>query len=197
VNDRLDIPRLEAVIANATGLSAKIGEGGVMVMFPPGHVVAVQRAALLIEGTNVRLRMWPAELAPQYKLVYSSTKKIEALIALQEPPRWTVEPNFHLAYWLAAPEKRWYPARHLPAPTYMRQWIEDFHDHRAGRRPPEEIKDPGLRHWLVERRYANENELVTLDEWANHLPRDHFDVRPSIDITRSWPMADAVKRDRG
>jgi hypothetical protein len=196
VNEYLDIARLEAVIANATGLSAEIGGDGVMVKFLPDQVVAIQRAALLIDGVDIRLRMWPAELAPQYKFVYSAPNKVEALIALADEPGWEVKANFHLAYWLAAPDKRWYPRRHLSGPTYVRQWIDDFHDHRAGRRPAEEIKDPGFRHWLVERCYASESELATLDQWADDLPRDHFDIRPSIEISRSWQIVDAVERDR-
>jgi Ni,Fe-hydrogenase III small subunit len=35
-----------------------------------------------------------------------------------------------------------------------------------------------------------------LDEWADRLPMDKFDVRPSIQVTRSGQYADAVARDR-
>ena len=139
---------------------------------------------------------WPAELQPQYKFVYSDPTKVEALIALADQPGWDVKANFHLAYWLSEPKKRWYPAKHLSGPDYMRQWIEDFHDHRAGRRPPEEIKDSAFRRWFVQRSYASESELPTLNEWADHLPRNHFDVRPGIEISRSWPLVDAAARDR-
>jgi ATP/maltotriose-dependent transcriptional regulator MalT len=66
----------------------------------------------------------------------------------------------------------------------------------AGRRPREDINDPKFRHWLVERNYANESEMESLDEWANKLPMDKFDIRPSIQVTRSWQLADAVGRDR-
>jgi hypothetical protein len=37
--------------------------------------------------------------------------------------------------------------------------------------------------------------MESLDEWANKLPMDHFDIRPSIHVTRSWQFADAVGRD--
>jgi len=86
--------------------------------------------------------MWPAELASQYKFVYSAPQKVESLVALAERPGWEVKANFHLGYWLAAAAKRWYPARHLDGPTYMRQWIKDYHDRRAGRRrrPPIALK---------------------------------------------------------
>lgn len=196
MNSHSDIARLHAILTNAIGISAKIFEGGVVVMFDPGQVVAFQRAALQFEGTRVRLRVWPAELQPQYKFVYSDGMKVEALSSLAERPGWAVKPNFHLAYWLSAPKMRWYPVKHLSGPTYMRQRIEDFHDHRAGRRPLERISDPSFRRWLLERSYAIERELPTLDEWAANLPRDHFDIRPGIEIARSWLLDFAAERDR-
>jgi len=37
--------------------------------------------------------------------------------------------------------------------------------------------------------------MESLDGWANKLPMEKFDVRPSIQVTRSWQLADVV-RDR-
>jgi hypothetical protein len=84
----------------------------------------------------------------------------------------------------------------LSGPEYLRQWIDDFRDQRPGRRPREVLDDTGFRHWLVLRRYASESELATLDAWRNALPRDHFDIRPSVEVTRYWQLADAIARDR-
>ena len=77
----------------------------------------------------------------------------------------------------------------------MQQWIEDFQDQRAGRRPQEDIKEPRFRQWLVQRGYATESEMERLDEWADKLPMYPFDIRPSIQVTRSWQLADAVAQD--
>jgi hypothetical protein len=149
-----------------------------------------------LDGGNIRLGMSPAELKPQYERVYSDPKKVEALIALAELPNWDICANFHLAYWLAAPARRWYPKRQLSGPEYLRQCIHDFHDQRPGRRPREELDDTGFRRWLIQRRYASESELATLDAWRDALPRNHFDIRPSVEVTRSWQLADAIVRDR-
>lgn len=149
-----------------------------------------------LDGGNICLGMWPAELKPQYELVYSDPTKVEALIALSERPNWELGANFHLAYWLAAPGKRWYPRRHLSGPEYLRQWIDDLRDRRPGRRPRAELDDTGFRQWLIKRRYAAESELATLDAWRDALPREHFDVRPSIEVTCSWQLADAIAGDR-
>ena len=77
----------------------------------------------------------------------------------------------------------------------MQQWIEDFQDQRVGRRPREDVKDPSFRQWLTERGYASASEMESLDEWANKLPMDKFDVRPSIQVRRSWQFTDAAARD--
>ena len=34
--------------------------------------------------------------------------------------------------------------------------------------------------------------MDSLDEWETQLPMDKFDIRPSIQVTRSWKFADAV-----
>lgn len=190
--------RLRTILEKATGLQPEINVsfGHVGVKFPDKEVVAFDRVSLYIEGDNIVLSMWPAELRNQYKSVYSDPKKVDALAALTDNPAWHVQANFHLAYWRSSPPQRWYPARHLPGAVYVKQWIEDFHDKRAGRRPREDVKDPSFRQWLVARGYATESEMESLDEWANKLPMDHFDVRPSMQVTRSWQLADAVVRDR-
>jgi len=190
--------RLRAILEKATGFSAEVRDvlGHAGVKFPGNQVVAFDRVSLYIEGGDVVLSAWPAELAPQYKRVYSDPKRAQALIALTDDPAWQVDANFYLAYWQASGPQRWYPAPHLDGSVYVRQWIKDFGDHRAGRRPREQVNDPEFRHWLVERKYASPEEMESLDEWANKLPMDHFDIRPSIQVTRSWQFTDAVARDR-
>jgi hypothetical protein len=192
---RRRLRRLRSILENATGLPAEIHGSDAGIKFPDKKVVAFDRVIFYIEGGNIVLSAWPAELAPQYKRVYSNPKKVDALIALTEDPAWQIYANVHLAYWSSSAPQRWYPARHLPGAVYVKQWVEDFHDKRAGRRPREDVKNPSFRKWLVERGYASESEMDSLDEWANKLPMDHFDVRPSIQVTRSWQFTDAAARD--
>jgi hypothetical protein len=175
--------------------SGRVCPPGVEVKFPE-QVRAVDRVNMWLDGGSIRLGMWPAELKPQYERVYADPKKVEALVALAGQPNWYVAANFHLSYWLAAPAKRWYPRRQLTGPEYLRQWIDDFRDQRPGRRPRAELDDRGFRRWLTKRRYAAESELATLDVWRDALLRDHFDIRPSIAVTRSWQLAEAIARDR-
>ncbi len=199
--------RLPAILEEATGVSGKHTAGAVIspsgLVRPPGvevkfpeQVRAVDRVNMWLDGGRIRLGMCPAELKPQYERVYSDPKKVEALIVLAGQPNWYVAANFHLSYWLAAPANRWYPRRQMTGPEYVRQWIDDFRDQRPGRRPRAQLDDRGFRRWLIKRRYAAESELATLDTWRNALLRDHFDIRPSIEVTRSWQLAEAIARDR-
>ncbi len=189
--------RLKAILEKATEFSAEVRDvsGHAGVKFP-AKVVAFDRVSLYIEGDNLVFSVWPAELAPQYKHVYSDSMRAEALIALTQDPAWRVAANLHLAYWRSSAPQRWYPERHLDGPDYIRQWVKDFHDHRAGRRPREDINSPNFRNWLVERKYATQSEMEALDEWAEKLPMEKFDVRPSIQVTRTWHLADALVKDR-
>lgn len=189
--------RLKAILEKATEFSAEVRDvsGHAGVKFP-AKVVAFDRVSLYIEGDNLVFSVWPAELAPQYKHVYSDSKRAEALIALTQDPAWRVAANLHLAYWRSSAPQRWYPERHLDGPDYIRQWVKDFQDHRAGRRPREDINSPDFRNWLVGRKYATESEMEDLDEWAEKLPMDKFDIRPSIQVTHSWHLAEALVKDR-
>lgn len=190
--------RLKAILEKATGFPAEVRDvwGHAGVKFPTNQVTAFDRASLYIKDDTLVLSIWPAELAPQYKHVYSNSKRAEALIGLTKDPAWQVAANLHLAYWRAAGPQRWYPQRHLDGSSYVRQWVKDFQDGRAGRRPREKLNDPKFRAWLIERNYASEGEMKDLDEWAEKLPMDKFDVRPSIQVTRSWHLANAIARDR-
>jgi O-acetyl-ADP-ribose deacetylase len=66
---------------------------------------------------------------------------------------------------------------------YVRQWIDDFRVGRAGGRTREQIEDTGFRRWLMERGYAQDIELATLDDWLNSRPLGiQFQIRPSVQV---------------
>jgi O-acetyl-ADP-ribose deacetylase len=201
---------LEAILEEATRISAKASEGGavltprgdpclpgVAVKFPGDQVVAFDRVSMLLDGDHVRLAMWPAELKAQYTRVYSDTTKVEALIDLGNRAGWTLESNFQLAHRFAQPPQRWYPGRHLPGPLYVNQWMDDFRLGCAGGRTRDEVADPRFFDWLVERSYACDSERGSLKDWLNSKPSGiQVHIRPGIQVRRSWPYADAFEQDR-
>jgi hypothetical protein len=121
------------------------------VRFPKDQVIAVERVGMWIDGGDVRLGMWPAELQPQYNRVYSDPTKVEGLIALGDEEDWELNSNFHLGFRFAGPQQRWYPKRHLTGPAYVRQWIKDFRDGRARGGTRQRIQDLSFRRWLKDR----------------------------------------------
>jgi hypothetical protein len=154
---------LLTILEQATGLSGETTSSGVAfpsgraflpgvnVRFPKDQVIAVERVGMWIDGGDVRLGMWPAELQPQYNRVYSDPTKVEGLIALGDEEDWELNSNFHLGFRFAGPQQRWYPKRHLTGPVYVRQWIKDFRDGRARGGTRQRIQDLSFRRWLKDR----------------------------------------------
>lgn len=168
---------------------------GVSIKFPANQVVAFDRVNMWVDGQRVCLAMWPAELQPQYRRVYSDPTKVEALIALVDHAELELHSNFHLAYRFAQPIQRWYPRRRLPGPQYVRQWIDDFRGGCAGGRTRDQLADPAFSRWVVEREYAHESELMSLDDWLVSKPsRLQVHIRPSIELLRTWPYAYAAEQ---
>jgi O-acetyl-ADP-ribose deacetylase len=199
---------LLSILAQATGRPGEIAATGTAypsgrtfwpgcsVKFADGPKVIADRVGMWAEGTEVRVGVWPAELKPQYTLLYSDPVKVANLLTLGSREQWHLHPNFHLAYRFAGPTMRWYPERSLTAADYIHQWVTDFTADRAGGRTREQVDDSRFRQWLVDRRYASADEIPTLDTWLSGVSsKIQFNVRPSIEVTRSW-SADALALDQ-
>lgn len=75
---------------------------------------------------------------------------------------------------------------------YLHQWIDDFHDGRAGGRTRDEVADPRFFRWLVERRYARAAEEESLHQWLDSKKAGiQVHVRPGIQILRTWSYEEA------
>ncbi|BBZ07771.1 MULTISPECIES: O-acetyl-ADP-ribose deacetylase [Mycolicibacterium] len=197
--------RLETILQKATGLSPKASavEGtliprgdpllpGVTIKFAADHVRGADRAALFFDDKYVHLGVWPAELQPQYTYIYSDPARADALLELNKNDGFTVEPNFQLAHRFAQPLQRWFPTRLLSAEDYLQQWVDDFHDGRAGGRTRDEIAGPRFFQWLVERRYAPAIEEESLHQWLDSKKAGiQVHVRPGIQILRTWSYGEA------
>ena len=159
----------------------------------PPITSAVPTAQLFFfDDKYVHLGVWPAELQPHYTYMYSDPARVDALLELNNRDGFTVEPNFQLAHRFAQPRQRWFPTRLLSVEDYLRQWVDDFHDGRAGGRTREEIADPGFFQWLAERRYASAAEEESLHQWLDSKKAGiQIHVRPGIQILRTWSYGEA------
>jgi hypothetical protein len=109
-DENLILYRLLAILCNATGLEGTVLPGSVnatsgdvycssaSVKFPQTRVVAIDRINIWREQGRIHLCTWPAELARQYKAVYSDPHKIDALVAMQVESAWRIDPNFQLPF---------------------------------------------------------------------------------------------------
>lgn len=202
----LAVSTLQKVLEKATGLSGSPEEGGgettprgetlhsrASVKFPEGQVRTVDRVNMWIDAGNICLRMWPAEIQEQYAPFYSNPRTVESVIALADTEAWEVNSNFHIAYRSAPPTQRWYP--HLGELAQLRRWVKDFGNGCAGAKTHQEIAEPGFRSWLVERGYAYENELPSLDKWLDDHPKARPLLRPGVQVQKTWPSTDSVASD--
>jgi hypothetical protein len=204
----LSTSKLRTTLEEATGLLGKTEQGGGLIVprdhplmpgasvkFPKDLVLTVDRVNMWVGARHIRMGMWPAEVQNQYQLFYANPKKVEAVLSLADSEGWEVNSNFHIAYWHAQPTHRWYP--HLGEPARVRQWIDDIRRGRANARTRQEIEDRSFRRWLVDRGFAHENELPTLDEWlSHHATVKQFFIRPGVQVLKTWPLTDTVAADR-
>src|SRR5262245_44999361 len=175
---------LPTVLSQATGLP--LTGSAPHVRLPRGK--CVQRLQLTLDGNNVVLSTWPAELQPQARAFYGDPSRVSRVLDLTSGGGWTARPNGHLSYWLAAPGRRWYfIGGSLDAAQYMRQWQEDLGAVHSYRRD-EVVAE--LWPWLLRRGYAGEGDRPRMEEFlAGARPDVH--LRPGVWLSRRWLLQDA------
>ena len=155
---------------------------------------STQRLSLEQQADVLILRTWLAELKPQAEALYR-TGRAQGLMQLLIERRavWYARPNLHLAFRSAPAAQRLYPHCRLGASEYVHQWSgDDFAQIGAHHR--DEIRQ-SLWPWLRNRQYAGPEDDEQLDAFLNRLGRRDVHLRPSLEVTRSWPWAQAVDLD--
>lgn len=168
--------------------------GAVVMLDEVIGTTSTQRLCLQQRGDSLMLRTWLAELKPQAKALYRTGKAQGLIQMLSEPGAlWHARPNVHLAFRNAAGPLRLYPHCRLEATGYVRRWVgDDFA--WVGGHPRQELRsDPWP--WLRSRQYAGPEDDEHVDAFLNRLGRRDVHLRPSLEVTRSWPWAAAVELD--
>jgi hypothetical protein len=161
--------------------------------------VTIQQSTLWVDDEAVHLGIWPAELAAQYKALFADPARREGLLDLAGRPGWTCTPNMHVAYRFATGPQRWYPRKQkqLPLATYFDQWTADLGHHGAGMRTKAQLKSAAFRKWTLDRGYADAADLADLRVWLDaKKSTTKFQIRPGIELKRSWAIKDATDLDR-
>jgi hypothetical protein len=144
---------------------------------------------------GAQLATWPAELKPKAEALYRTGRAQRLIDFLAEHPgTWQARPNVHLAYHTAAPAQRLYPHCHLETTDYIHRWAaDDFAQVRA--HPHGSIRED-LWPWLRQRQYAGPEDDQQLDAFLQRLGRRDAHLRPSIELQRTWPWAQAIDLDK-
>jgi hypothetical protein len=197
-DDNLRERRLTAVLRQATGLDSvrpvRPEIGGVVMLDAAIGTKTTQRICLQQHGDTVILRTWLAELKPQAQALYR-TGKAPRLIQLLSERRgqWYARANVHLAFRNAAAALRLYPHCRLEASEYIQRWSGNDFAH-VGAHPRDQLRS-SLWPWLRSREYAGPEDDDELDAFLNRLGRRDVHLRPSLEVTRYWPWAEAVELD--
>lgn len=181
--------RLRAILTEATGLTLEPGQ--MHAMLP--ETKCLQRAELKQDDNgSILLMTWAAELVPQAKHLYRSEDRIRRLLAVAAQPGWRIDPNPHLAFFRAAPERRAYFSCQLPPLDYLNSWSND--NENFGRYPRDEVEAPDFWQWLLDTGYAHADDRERFDEVLSEN-QSKFDLRPSVQIIRGWSWEKAQDVD--
>ena len=191
--------RLVALLREATGIN-EVDPGRGPLIGATLMVDAVigtqstQRIVLQQRNGSLVLATWLAELKPKAEALYQ-TGRAQRLIdfVAEHPGTWQARPNVHLAYHNAAATQRLYMHCDLETSDYIRRWSgNDFAQVRA--HPHGRIRED-LWPWLRERHYAGPEDDQQFDAFLQRLGRRDAHLRPSIEVQRIWPWAQAVDLD--
>ncbi|OBK28883.1 hypothetical protein A5634_19805 [Mycobacterium asiaticum] len=168
--------------------------GGVTMLDDAIGTVSTQRLCLEQHGDTLILRTWLAELKPQAKALYRTERAPRLIKLLSEPDAiWHARPNVYLAFRNAGAPLRLYPHCNLDPIEYIVRWSGDDFT-RVGGHPREDLKST-LWPWLRSRQYAGPEDDEQVDGFLDRLGRRDVHLRPSLEVTRSWPWAEAVGLD--
>jgi hypothetical protein len=186
--------RLRSLLREATGIQPeRVGLVHVRLDTALG-ATTLQRAALEIDDRALTLHLWPGELKPQARALYSAGRA-EPLAELDEggDGPWRVAPQPLLGFRSAPQRVRVYLTCTLDAAAYARQW-QDEDLARVGAHRPETVR-PELWPWLLERGYASTADEERLERFMRTLGKRSLHLRPSMHVSYTWSFAEAEALD--
>ena len=185
--------RLRSLLREATGIQPeRVGLVHVRLDTALG-VASLQRAALDIDDERLTLHLWPGELkrpgrAPLRRRARRAPVRAGRRGALARGAATAARLSQR-----ADARTRVYLTCTLDAATYARRWQGEDWSH-VGAHHRETIHTE-LWPWLLERGYASEQDAERLDPFLRALGRRFAHLRPSMHVSRSWPLAEAQKLD--
>lgn len=140
-------------------------------------VRSTQRLALADVGGGVVAGLWPAELMPQARYLYSEGRA-GALLSSASAFGWSVAASPHLAFFNSSAHQRLYLNPEVNVNEYARAW-EGADGRWIGQHSVEEVRH-SLWPWLKERGYVSAGDDPVLTEFLRILGRRPAHLRPGL-----------------
>lgn len=146
-------------------------------------VRSAQRLGLCDVAGTIIVGIWPAELQPQARYLYSE-RRAQRVISAARAAGWEVQANLHLAFRFARPSQRLYLNPRTDVEEYVRRW-ERIDAGWIGAHSPEDVRRV-LWPWLEQRGYASPADLPSLGQFLDLLGRRDAHLRPAVRLNRRW-----------
>lgn len=153
---------------------------------------SVQRLVLEDVNGGILAGLWPGELKPHAKYLYSNHRAEEFVSAASEGG-WSVHPNAHIAFFQAPSHQRLY----LDPVISLRQYVDLWEGpgwERIGGYSQGELT-ASLRPWLKEQGCATAADDSVFGEFFRLLGgRRAAHLRPGLRAERMWPRGEVAAR---
>jgi hypothetical protein len=176
-----DVRRPE-LLRQVTGISPEAA--GMHVLLRRAGYRSVQRLVLLEVNGGIRAALWPGELKPHAKYLYSD-HRAERFVSVALQGAWSVRPNPHIAFFQAPPHQRLYLDPIVDLRQYVELWEGPGWERIRGY--SQEELTASLWPWLKERGCATAADDPVFGEFLRLLGgRRLAHLRPGLRAEHVW-----------
>ncbi|MGN6557060.1 MAG: hypothetical protein ACTHLH_03510, partial [Solirubrobacterales bacterium] len=144
------------------------------------------------QDRSLRLSFWPADTPSQAHAFYSDHPLLQRIESMIESGHWKAVGNMHFGHFSAG--YAWLP---LPSDTSIEQYIAFWRDNvdliATVYEPPRQPDWDNLLDKLEDERIASSRQPFEKD--FMQTGRSKADVRPGVELYRSWPIEEAIDLD--
>jgi hypothetical protein len=143
------------------------------------------------DSENVRLSFWPADTPSQARAFYSDPHLPDRVLELAQEPGWEVRPNMHFGHFQAG--YAWLP---VPPDTSAAEYLAFWREHRDLPTTVYRDREPNWDDFLSK---LSDEGIIASREAFDHdfvrTGRNKADVRPGLELSRVWSIAEATDLD--
>lgn len=192
-------PRLDADLYEDSRPDLLQSVTGILPEMAGSHVLlgrvgyrSVQRLVLAETNGGVTVGLWPAELKPHALYLYSDSRA-DRFVGVADEGGWLVQPNPHIAFWLAPVHQRLYLDPSLELRPYVELWEGPGHSWIGGHLRDD--LDGSLWPWLKDRGLASDADDGSFEQFLRILAsRPQAHLRAGLYAKRIWSQEEVAMR---